>query len=108
MNLSGGFYQIPLTPSGALKLVAIFTNLPPEPSLVDVTKHIPMVWTYSTLALSSTTNNVENIVYEHLEHDFIIPPAHPLDQATSMAVIVVPSPHDQFTLNESGLNFKLI
>ena len=49
-DISDGFYQIPMTPTGALKLDFPFPNLPGEPKLLAIPTKILMGWTEYTPA----------------------------------------------------------
>ena len=43
-DISDGFYQILLTPTGALELAVPFHNLPGEPKLVAIPRNLLMGW----------------------------------------------------------------
>ena len=64
-KLSGGIYQIPLTPSGSIKLSVPYKNLSLEPQLVAVPIYLPIGWKKSHPNLSYTTKNVAEIANEN-------------------------------------------
>ena len=56
-DLSDGFYQLHLSPSGALSLAMPFPSNPDEPPLVAIPTRLPMGWTESPPAFSSYQNH---------------------------------------------------
>ena len=84
-DLADGFYQIPLTPSGALKLAVPFPSDTGEPLLAIPTR-LPMGWTESPPAFSSVTETIANLVNAKLASSQTIPPSHHLEAAASTHV----------------------
>jgi hypothetical protein len=101
-DLSDGFYQLHLTPSGALKLAVPFPNAADEPPLVAVPTRLPMGWTESPPAFSAGTETVADIINTELESSNDVPPPHPLEEVASTPVPLVPSPPDPFPIHEAG------
>ena len=101
-DLSDGFYQIPLTPSGALKLAVPFPQLPGEPPLVAIPTRLPMGWTESPPAFSATTETVADLINHDLAASFAMPPPHPLESKASTFTPLTPSSPDPFPLKEAG------
>ena len=101
-DLSDGFYQIPLTPSGALKLAVPFPNLPGEPPLVAIPTRLPMGWTESPPAFSAVTETVTDLINEALESSATMPPPHPMEAPASKLVPLTPSTPDPYQIVESG------
>ena len=101
-DLSDGFYQIPLTPSGALKLAVPFPNLPGEPPLVAIPTRLPMGWTESPPAFSAVTETVTDLINEALESSATMPPPHPMEAPASKLVPLTPSTPDPYPIVESG------
>ena len=101
-DLSDGFYQLPLTPTGALKLAVPFRSSDQEP-LVAVPTRLPMGWTQSPPAFSSTTETIADLANAFLEADCFIPGPHPLEAAASTPVEVHnPTAADAYPIQESG------
>ena len=101
-DLSDGFYQIPLTPSGALKLAVPFPSLPGEPPLVAIPTRLPMGWTESPPAFSATTETVADLINHDLGTSLDMPPPHPLESLASTYIPIEPSVPDPFPLKEAG------
>ena len=102
-DLSDGFYQLPLTPSGALKLAVPFPHLPGEPPLVAIPTKLPMGWTESPPAFSAFTETIADLVNEQLEaapdH---VPPPHPLESFASSQVPLTASIPEQHPILDTG------
>jgi len=60
-DMSDGFYQLHLTPSGALKLAVPFPQAAGEPPLVAIPTRLPMGWTESPPAFSAPTETVADV-----------------------------------------------
>ena len=101
-DLSDGFYQIPLTPSGALKLAVPFPHLPGEPPLVAIPTRLPMGWTESPPAFSAFSETVADLINHDLAASMEMPPPHPLETKASTYVPIMPSQPDPFPLKEAG------
>ena len=102
-DLADGFYRIPLTPTGALKLAVPFPNLPSEPQLVAIPTVLPMGWTESPPAFSSVTETITDVINESLEREAdTIAPAHDLEPAASTSVPLLPSIPDPSPIIEAG------
>ena len=101
-DLSDGFYQLHLTPSGALKLAVPFTSRDKEP-MVAIPTRLPMGWTESPPAFSSVTETIADLVNEALESDQVIPPPHTLEALASTPV-QISNPHskDDFPIQDVG------
>ena len=102
-DLADGFYQLPLTPSGALKL-AVPLHLPDGSFNLAVPTRLPMGWTESPPAFSAVTETIADLVNESLERaNPRFPPSHPLERAASTAVPVTnPRDQDPFQIIDSG------
>ena len=101
-DLSDGFYQLPLTPTGALKLAVPFHSPSQEP-LVAIPTRLPMGWTQSPPAFSSTTETIADMANAFLEADCFIPRPHPLEAAASTPVeLTDPTAVDAYPFKESG------
>ena len=101
-DLADGFYQIPLTPSGALKLVVPFPTEDGEPLLAILTR-LPMGWTESPPAFLSVTETIADLVNEKLAASQDIPTAHPLEAAASTLVLPLkPTTVDAYPIQDEG------
>ena len=91
IDLADGFYHVPLTPTGALKLAVPFPNLPSEPQLVAIPTVLPMGWTESPPTFSSVTEIITDVINESLEREAAnIAPAHDLELAASTPIPLLP------------------
>ena len=93
-DLSDGFYQLGLTPTGALKLTNPFPSLSGEPPLVAIPTGLPMGWTELPPAFSSVTETITDMVNEQLESSTRIPPLHKYETATSTHVPIEVTTND--------------
>ena len=84
-NLSNRFYQLHLTPMGALKLAVPF-KVDGRPQLVAIPTRLPMGWTKSPPAFSAVTETIANVINERLKTDQHMPPSHPLEALASSPV----------------------
>ena len=102
-DLADGFYQLPLNPSGALKL-AVPLQLPDGSFNLAVPTRLPMGWTESPPAFSAVTETIADLVNSSLEQPgSIFPPSHPLEQAAStMVPLTNPDAEDAFKIIDSG------
>ena len=101
-DLSDGFYQLPLTPTGALKLAVPFTREDQEPYLAVPTR-LPMGWTESPPAFSAMTETIADLINQQLVADQRIPPAHPMEACASSPVpIVDPTAGDAYPITDTG------
>ena len=102
-DLADGFYQLPLTPTGALKL-AVPLRLDEGSYHLAVPTRLPMGWTESPPAFSAVTETIADLVNENLERCHpSIPQAHPLEGAASTAVALdEPAATDSHPFLESG------
>jgi len=102
-DLSDGFYQFHLTPTGALKLATPFPNLPSEPELVAIPTRLPMGWTESPPGFSAMTETVADVINSTLEQS---PPGpsrpHPLEDVASVPVPLLPSTPDPHPVIDTG------
>ena len=101
-DLSDGFYQIPLTPSGALKLAVPFPSLPGEPPLVAIPTRLPMGWTESPPAFSAATETVADLINYDIAASIDMPPPHHLESKASTYFPPTPTAPDPFPLKEAG------
>ena len=101
-DLSDGFYQMHLTPTGALQLAVPFPSSPTEPKLVAVPTRLPMGWTESPPAFSAVTETIADITNYQLEVDDTMPPSHLMEPLASKYVPLLPSVPDQFPIIETG------
>ena len=101
-DLSDGFYQLHLTPSGALKLAVPFSS-PSGEMQVAIPTRLPMGWTESPPAFSAVTETIADLVNEKLETGGAIPPIHPLETLASTPVpIAEPEATDHFRVQDTG------
>ena len=101
-DLSDGFYQVHLTPSGVLKLAVLFTAKHQEP-MVGIPTRLPMGWTKSPPAFSAVTEMIADLVNSALECSDHIPPLHPLEVTASKPVSVrAPLAKDSFPIQDPG------
>ena len=101
-DLSDSFYQIHLTPSGALKIAVPFPNKFNRPKLVVISTRLLMVWTDLPPDFSATTETISDIENELLKFSPCIPPDHSLEHATFTHVPIIPSSPDAFSIHEAG------
>ena len=102
-DLADGFYQLPLTPTGALKLAVPF-QLPSGAQQLAIPTRLPMGWTESPPAFSAVTETIADLVNANLEQGpWEIPPKHPLEVAASTSVALAnPTAKDAFPFHDSG------
>ena len=101
-DLSDGFYQMHLTPTGALKLAVPFHHEGKEP-MVAIPTRLPMGWTESPPAFSAVTETVADLINESLERDALMPPAHPLKtMASKFSPLVNSAVIDAYPVVETG------
>ena len=101
-DLSDGFYQLHLTPSGALKLAVPFIS-PSGEMQVAIPTRLPMGWTESPPAFSAVTETIADLVNKKLEAGGAIPPIHPLETLASTPVPVPePAATDLFRVQDTG------
>ena len=100
-DLSDGFYQMNLNPSGALKLAVPFHLAGHEP-MVAIPTRLPMGWTESPPAFSAVTETVADLVNEALERDPLMPPPHPLERKATTCSLLDPLVTDAFPVLDSG------
>ena len=101
-DLSDGFYQLPLTPSGALKLAVPFNRADKEPYLAVPTR-LPMGWTESPPAFSAMTETVADLINHQLTTDQRIPPEHPMEACASSPVPMHnPTADDAHPIKDTG------
>ena len=100
-NLSDGFYQLNLSPMGALKLAVPFDHQGQR--LVAIPTWLPMGWTESPPAFSAVTETIADVVNDRLESIGTVPPEHPFEATASTAVALdEPLVRDTFPLKEAG------
>ena len=101
-DLSDGFYQLHLTPTGALKLAVPFPSMSGKP-MVAIPTRLPMGWTESPPAFSAVTETIADLINSSLETDMAIPKAHPMEASASMHVpLDHPTAQDEFPIRETG------
>ena len=100
-DLSDGFYQMHLTPSGALKLAVPFHCEGQEP-MVAIPTRLPMGWTESPPAFSAVTETIADLINKSLENDPGIPPPHPLEHKATTNPLVDPQVPDDYPIIDSG------
>ena len=102
-DLSDGFYQLPLTPSGALKLDVPFPNLPGQPPLIAIPTMLPMGWTKSPPAFSAFTETIAGFANKQLEETLdYMPPPHPLESMASSPMPLSTSIPEQHPFLDTG------
>jgi hypothetical protein len=102
-DLADGFYRIPLTPMGALKLAVPFPHSPSEPKLLAIPTVLPMGWTESPPAFSAVTETIADIINMDLECEAEpVPPAHNLEAAASTPTPLLPSVPDPSPIIDTG------
>ena len=102
-DLADGFYQLPLTPTGALKL-AVPLQVGDGKRYLAVPTRLPMGWTESPPAFSAVTETISDLVNAQLEERPLhIPPSHPLEGLASTSVALDnPTAKDAFPLIDTG------
>ena len=101
-DLSDGFYQLHLTPTGALKLAVPFTSMSGKP-MVAIPTRLPIGWTESPPAFSAVTETIADLINSSLETDMAIPKAHPMEASASMHVpLDHPTAQDEFPIRKTG------
>lgn len=101
-DLSNRFYQIPLTPTGALKLAVPFKPSTQE-QLVALPTRLPMGWTQLPPAFSATIETIADLANAYLKADCFIFGQHPLEAAASTPVgITNPTAVDAYPIQASG------
>ena len=101
-DLSDGFYQIHLNPSGALKLAVPFPSAPNEPPLIAIPTRLPMGWTESPPAFSAVAETIADLINSQLEVDDAMPPPHPMEHLASKQVPLHPYDTDQYPILDTG------
>ena len=101
-DLSDGFYQLHLSPSGALQLAMPFPSNHGESPLVAVLTRLPIDWTESPPAFSAATETIADITNQLLEESLSMPKSHLLETLSSTPVPIVPSQPDLFRFKEAG------
>ena len=101
-DLSDGFYQFQLTPSGALMLATPFPSGPGEPPLVSIPTRLPMGWTESPPAFSAGTETIADLANVALEKSLLMPPPHPLESLANTTTRLLPSTKDKFPILDTG------
>ena len=84
LDLSDGFYQVPLRDSDIPLLGVTFLIAPGEPPLVAMPLVLPMGWTESPPYFCSTTETIADLAND-LAHSTLSPPTHPLEVAAATA-----------------------
>ena len=101
-DLSDGFYQLHLTPSGALKLAVPFTSIDGKPMVATPTR-LPMGWMELPPAFSAVMKTTADLLNESLETTCHIPPPHPFKaQASKPVSMASPHAHDTFPIQDTG------
>jgi hypothetical protein len=96
-DLADGFYRIPLTPMGVLKLAVPFPHSPSEPKLLAIPTVLPMGWTESPhRSLRSPKQLQASSIWTWNVKAEPLPPAHNLEAAASptpfLPLVPDPSP----------------
>ena len=100
-DLSDGFYQLHLTPTGALKLAVPFDHHGRR--LLAVPTRLPMGWTESPPVFSAVTETIADLVNERLEQGPPMPPPHPFETlASTQVALEEPLATDRFPLRDAG------
>ena len=100
-DLSDGFYQLHLNPSGALKLAVPFDHRGQR--LVAIPTRLLMGWTESPPTFSAVTETIADVINHRLEASPLVPPAHPFEaKASTMVALDEPQAQDAFPLKEAG------
>ena len=100
-DLSDGFYQMDLTPTGALKLAVPFHYEGREP-MIAIPTRLPMGWTESPWAFSAVTETIADLINESLERNPRMPPPHPLESKAATKPLQDPHITDHYPIFESG------
>ena len=100
-DLSDGFYQMHLTPTGALKLAVPFEGDSGE-AMVVIPTRLPMGWTESPPAFSAVTETVADMINHSLETDPLIPPPHPLERKVKTNPLIEAQSRDHFPIIDTG------
>ena len=85
-DLSDGFYQMNLTPTGALNLAVPFPSAPGQPELLALPTRLPMGWTESPPAFSAVTETIADLINNELEVSDDMPAPHPMEALASKPV----------------------
>ena len=100
-DLSDGFYQLHLNPTGALKLAVPFDHQGQR--FIAVPTRLPMGWTESPPVFSSVTETIADVINERLESSSKMPSPHPFERLASTSIPVAnPMSTDAFPLQEAG------
>ena len=86
LDLSNGFYQVPLRDSDIPLLGVAFPVAPGEPPLVAMPLVLPMGWTKSPPYFCSATETIADLAND-LAHSTWSPPPHPLEVAAATAPV---------------------
>jgi hypothetical protein len=81
IDLSDGFYRIPVRADDITKLGVVFPTAPGEPPLVAFPLVLPMGWTESPPTFCAATETIVDLANQYMEH--WDPPQHPLEAAAS-------------------------
>ena len=101
-DLSDGFYQLHLTPTGALKLAVPF-EIEGKGHHVAIPTRLPMGWTESPPAFSAVTETIADVINARLESLQAMPPPHSLEGlATQPTPLAAPPASDQYPVLETG------
>ena len=101
-DLSDGFYQLHLTPTGALKLAVPF-DVDDQTQYVAIPTRLPMGWTESPPAFSAVTETIADVINERLESSQDMPPSHSLEGLASQPVpLATPLEADEYPVTETG------
>ena len=101
-DISDGFDQIPLTPTGALKLAVPLPKLPGEPKLLAILINPPMGWTEYTTAFSAATETIANLINVDLKSSNAMPQPHPVETLASTPVALDPSEINTYPIKKTG------
>ena len=101
-DLSDGFYQMHLTPTGALKLAVPFHYKGRKP-MVAIPTRLPMGWTESPPAFSAVTETIADLINEALEQDNSMPLSHVLEnKAATVSPLLNSMATDPYPIFETG------
>jgi hypothetical protein len=97
IDLSDGFYRLPLSTSTLLRLAVAFPNLPGEPLLVAIPLVLPMGWVASPPLFCALTETIADLANNRLTSPYGLPLhrlSHVADHPTDPILLPMPHPPD--------------
>jgi len=93
IDLSDGYYRVPLSPQAALELAVVLPPLENHPPLVGIPLMLPMGWKLSPPYFCAFTETATDIANAALHAHTPVPPQHALEAASQLhaAPIITPN-----------------